>query len=214
MEISIKDITYSFIRDLDLLAPYGEENHAPHFMLKNVQILEIKACGAEGKHLKLKVAQDNQNLDIVSWGNGYLADTFNIGDKINVVGTLEFNTWQGKTTIQMKADDFDAVVVGMEEHLNEVMDDTLIFDVPCPVKENQKLFLLRNDEFNKVKVMAYENKEDLYCVGYLTPKLAAKIGNITRKYKNISYKVTVQDVYDYNEEHKATILIKPVANVR
>ena len=73
-------------------------------MCKNLKIHSIRAL-SEGKHLKLSLKDDNYWIDSIGFNLGHLAEEYRIGDKIDVVGTLEINQYNGRESIQINLKD-------------------------------------------------------------------------------------------------------------
>lgn len=93
-----------FIKQLNNLEPFGEGNKVPLFVYKNVKINSIRAL-TEGKHLKLTLKDDNVIVDAIGFNMGYLVDEYRIGDKIDVVGVLEINSFNGIEQVQINLRD-------------------------------------------------------------------------------------------------------------
>ncbi len=100
-EITFKDISIETVAQLDLLQPFGEANKEPIFACRNVKIQSIRTL-SEGKHIKLTLKDDNFYLDVVGFQMGNLAEEFKLGDKVDVVGTLEINEFNGAKKVQMR----------------------------------------------------------------------------------------------------------------
>ena len=103
-EISLKEISVRDVAQLQLLEPFGEANKTPLFMFKNLKIHSIRAL-SEGKHLKLSLKDDNYWIDSIGFNLGHLAEEYRIGDKIDVVGTLEINSFNGRESLQINLKD-------------------------------------------------------------------------------------------------------------
>lgn len=103
-EITLKDISVRDVAELKLLEPYGEANKTPLFLCKNLKIQSIRAL-SEGKHLKLSLKEENFWVDAIGFNLGHLSEEYRIGDKIDVVGTLEINQYNGRESIQINLKD-------------------------------------------------------------------------------------------------------------
>ena len=99
--LSKENINYKFLEELKMLEPYGEENKAPIFIYKNIKINSIRTL-SEGKHLKLNIRDDNLYIDAIGFGLGDLADDYLIGDKVDVVGKLILNEFNGYKNLQLE----------------------------------------------------------------------------------------------------------------
>ncbi len=103
-EVSLKDISVRDVAELKLLEPFGEANKTPLFLLKNLKIHSIRAL-SEGKHLKLSLKDDNYWIDAIGFNLGHLSEEYRIGDKVDIVGTLEINQYNGRESIQINLKD-------------------------------------------------------------------------------------------------------------
>lgn len=103
-QVTKKDLNEETIKQISLLEPFGEQNKQPIFAYKNLKVDSIRTL-SEGKHLKLNLRDGNTMLNAIGFNLGDLADEFLIGDKVDVAGTLEINTFNGVKTIQMNLKD-------------------------------------------------------------------------------------------------------------
>ena len=103
-EVSIKDISIRDVAELKMLEPFGEANKMPLFVCKNLKIHSIRAL-SEGRHLKLSLKDDNYWMDAIGFNLGHLSNEYRIGDKIDVVGTLEINQFNGRENLQINLKD-------------------------------------------------------------------------------------------------------------
>ena len=92
------------IKDLKLLEPFGEANKTPLFACKNLKIDSIRAL-TEGRHLKLSLRDENIVTNAIGFNLGHLADDYTIGDKVDIVGALEINVYNGEEKIQFNLKD-------------------------------------------------------------------------------------------------------------
>ena len=103
-EITIDDINMETIKELKKLEPYGEANKMPLFIYKNLKIDSIRAL-SEGKHIKLTLKDKNVVIDAIGFNMGNLVNEYLLGDRIDVVGSLEINKFNGKESIQLNLKD-------------------------------------------------------------------------------------------------------------
>ena len=76
----------------------------PLFLIKNLKIQAIRTL-SECKHIKLKLGIDNYIIDAIGFNMGNIADKYLIGDKVDVVGSLEINEFGGNENIQINLKD-------------------------------------------------------------------------------------------------------------
>ena len=103
-KIEIKDINKEMVESLKQLEPFGEGNRMPVFVFKNLKIDSIRAL-SEGKHLKLTLKDNNTIINSIGFNLGQLAEEYRIGDKIDVVGVLEINSFNGVDSLQINMKD-------------------------------------------------------------------------------------------------------------
>jgi len=103
-EITSKDMTIEIIDTLKLLEPFGEANPVPFFVYKNLKVESIRAL-SEGKHLKLDLKDGNTVFSGIGFNMGDRSQDFKIGDKIDAVGMLEINEYNGYRNIQLNLKD-------------------------------------------------------------------------------------------------------------
>ena len=103
-EINLKDINLENVKQLKLLEPFGEANKTPIFIYKNLKIDSIRAL-SEGKHLKLTLKDGNTIINAIGFNMGEYSEEFLIGDKIDVIGLLEINTFNGVENVQINMKD-------------------------------------------------------------------------------------------------------------
>ena len=102
--INLDEIDKNIVESLKELEPFGEENKMPLFAIKNLKIDSIRAL-SEGKHLKLTLKDNKNIINAIGFNLGYMSSEYKIGDKIDVVGNLEINTFNGVDNIQINLKD-------------------------------------------------------------------------------------------------------------
>ncbi len=103
-KINLAEVNKDMVESLKELEPFGEGNKMPVFAFKNLKIDSIRAL-SEGKHLKLTLKDNNTIVSAIGFNMGQLAEDYRIGDKIDVVGTLEINSFNGMDSIQINIKD-------------------------------------------------------------------------------------------------------------
>lgn len=99
-EIQLKNIDIDSVKSLKMLEPFGEANKTPLFLFKNLKINSIRAL-SEGKHLKLTLKEDNFMINAIGFNMGDLSEKYLLDDKVDVVGSLEINSFNGNESIQI-----------------------------------------------------------------------------------------------------------------
>lgn len=105
MLLNLDELTKEMVQSLSSLEPFGEGNKTPIFAFKNLKIDSIRAL-TEGKHLKLTLkSNNNAYVNAIGFNLGHLSEEYRIGDRIDVVGNLEINSFNGVDSIQINLKD-------------------------------------------------------------------------------------------------------------
>jgi single-stranded-DNA-specific exonuclease len=105
--VNIADLDMELMDEMELMAPFGNENEKPSFLIEDVLISDYRLIGSRGEHIKFKMFD--------SEGNGMDAIVFRVSEETKaaiaekyrtrryaaVTGYPEINSWQNKKSIQM-----------------------------------------------------------------------------------------------------------------
>ena len=103
-EIKLDDVNKEMVDSLKELEPFGEANKMPIFAFRNLKIDSIRSL-SEGKHLRLSVKDNKNIINAIGFNMGALADTYRIGDRVDIAGNLEINSFNGVDSIQINIKD-------------------------------------------------------------------------------------------------------------
>ncbi len=105
-ELNLSSITIELYNSIQTLGPFGIGNPEPTFASFDVEIKDLKLLGKDKSHLKLKLQHgDSEILDAIAFRMGDMFDSLRVGSKIDVAYSIDNNTWNGKTTLQLKIKD-------------------------------------------------------------------------------------------------------------
>jgi single-stranded-DNA-specific exonuclease len=97
-EVDISNIDNDFVIEVEKMAPFGEGNPLPVFVSRNVLVKDITTMGADGKHIKFRF----NGYWALAFGKAQQWKDFKIGDKVDIVYSVEFNNFNGNTQVQLK----------------------------------------------------------------------------------------------------------------
>ena len=103
-EIKLDDVNKEMVDSLKELEPFGEANKMPIFAFRNLKIDSIRSL-SDGKHLKLSVKDNKNIINAIGFNMGALADIYRIGDRVDIAGNLEINSFNGVDSIQINIKD-------------------------------------------------------------------------------------------------------------
>lgn len=102
-DVSLSEMDWAVVEWLHRLEPCGYANPSPIFLSRGVSVLDRRTVGAEGQHLKLKLGENRRVFDAIAFGLGERISE--LGQRIDVVYSLEVNEWQGERNLQLNVQD-------------------------------------------------------------------------------------------------------------
>ncbi|NNM83598.1 single-stranded-DNA-specific exonuclease RecJ [Candidatus Parcubacteria bacterium] len=106
--VTPEEMTNSFLKNVERLAPFGQQNPKPVFLLREVRVAEISRFGKGEEHLKLKItsADGSVILDAVTFfAKGALARTAQMlvpGNSANLIAHVERDTFSRGNPIRLR----------------------------------------------------------------------------------------------------------------
>lgn len=105
-ELHLEDIDRQFFNVLKHLEPFGPDNPHPKFVTRAlINNRYTRRVGKMGEHLKVDLTDRNVAISGIGFGMGDMAPTIQNGNPVDVCYSLEENTYNGVTSIQMKVED-------------------------------------------------------------------------------------------------------------
>jgi single-stranded-DNA-specific exonuclease len=108
-ECLLQDVPLSAIEQLEKLAPFGMGNPAPKFVFKELKLEDIRTMGKEKQHLKLGLSQSFEEVictvEAVGFGKGKLSELIAPTARLDVLGELSVNEWNGVRKPQIMLQD-------------------------------------------------------------------------------------------------------------
>ena len=106
--VFLSDLTPKFNRIIKQFGPFGPRNMKPVFLSSGLRDNGYgKTVGAEGNHLKLNIisGSDKKTYNAIGFNLGNKKGLINNGNNFEIAYTLEENTWNGITSIQLNVKD-------------------------------------------------------------------------------------------------------------
>ncbi len=105
-QIKGKDLTFSLVEEISLLAPFGLANPRP-LLGGNFYVNKKRKIGKNGKHLKLSVENEGLNFSALYFSNGNQEEKPLCYQQLGLAFYPEINLWQGKKEISLIVKDMD-----------------------------------------------------------------------------------------------------------
>jgi len=107
-EVTASDFTQQNFDNLQVLAPFGEGNPEPLFVVNVDKVDKVKTM-SDGKHLRFTAQTDAGVLPVIAFGWGQQVDALNGHfSSLQAIGTMSQNTFRGSTTYQLMLKDMAA----------------------------------------------------------------------------------------------------------
>ncbi len=97
-ELDLDKVNWELFKQLQRFEPFGFGNQTPLFYTKAVKLLSFYPVGAENKHLKLKLP----GFGGIAFGQGYLAEKLEPGQVIDIIYSIEQNSWNNHQSLEFK----------------------------------------------------------------------------------------------------------------
>lgn len=111
LPMSLSLVTISLYRQIQKLAPFGVGNPEPTFVSQNVLVANARCVGKEGKHLKLTLSQQgcvsniHNTYEAIGFGMGEFIKQIGRNTRIDIVYSIDENTWRNRRSLQLKLKD-------------------------------------------------------------------------------------------------------------
>ncbi len=118
MEVSPTEITTDLVEELAMLEPFGANNPAPVFAMKNLKIKEKRLIGENKDHLRMLVQAGTTEFVCLRWGLGDIA--LIQGDTLDIAFHPQINEYNGNISVQLIIDDIHSEYLKEENTQKEV----------------------------------------------------------------------------------------------
>jgi single-stranded-DNA-specific exonuclease len=107
-DITAADATPQLCRQLAVLEPCGQGNHAPLLALREARVLGTSTFGAEGQHIRVTLGGDGGILEATAFHKPKLASHLPRGRAVDACFSLELDSWQGQDRVRARLRDLRA----------------------------------------------------------------------------------------------------------
>ncbi|MBR4432417.1 MAG: single-stranded-DNA-specific exonuclease RecJ [Paludibacteraceae bacterium] len=104
-EVELSDMNWKMFKILQCLEPFGPGNERPLFLCRNLINNRNTRAVSDGKHLHLDLTDRIVAMDGIAFGQGDKAEHLQNGNSIDICFYLEENSYRGRSTLQMNAQD-------------------------------------------------------------------------------------------------------------
>ena len=107
LDVDVEELTVDFAKELEMLAPFGNANPKPLFLLSNVTLDDIRYMGDAEQHMRFFAwSRTGRRIQCVLFND---AQRYGLAvharRPVELVGTLECQVWQGQERLQFLVDE-------------------------------------------------------------------------------------------------------------
>jgi single-stranded-DNA-specific exonuclease len=103
IDLVLSDLKPELLQQLEYLQPTGYGNPEAVFVSRNVRLVNSRTIGADGKHIKLVVADDRVTFDCIGFRLGHLHP--GLPTRVDLLYTFELNEYNGRKSLQLNLKD-------------------------------------------------------------------------------------------------------------
>lgn len=101
-DIPVSSVTPQLVREIDRLAPFGEDNPAPIFHSQELVLHHLRCFGRDGRHLKMEVQGSSSSREAIFFSAGRQFESLNNAERAQILFTPYINTWHGREILQLR----------------------------------------------------------------------------------------------------------------
>jgi len=104
--IDLSEISFSIIKDINVLEPFGNGNPKPLFCSYKSNILQWRLVGEKNEHVKIKVIEKNNLFDGIGFKLAKIGKPIlSVSNIVDLAFHIELNKWNGSENLQMNIKD-------------------------------------------------------------------------------------------------------------
>jgi len=106
--VALDEITMELAEELELMAPFGQDNPEPRLLLEGLSLHDSQCVGSGGQHLKLLVGDAHCVFEAIGFGMGHKAKEVVRTGIVDVCFAPVINEWSGSRSVQLQLHDVRA----------------------------------------------------------------------------------------------------------
>jgi len=107
LDVEAEELTVNFAKELELLAPFGNANPKPLFLLRDVTLEDIRYMGDAEQHMRFFArSHHGRRIPCVLFQDAQrYGMSVHVRRPLELIGTLECQVWQGQERLQFLVDE-------------------------------------------------------------------------------------------------------------
>ncbi len=109
-QISLSNINFGLVKDINILEPFGIGNPQPVFCSYKNTISDWRLVGEKREHLKLKIKEENRILEGIGFKLSRIGNQiFSENKLVDLAFNIELNKWNGTERVQLNIKDIKTI---------------------------------------------------------------------------------------------------------
>ena len=118
----LNEIDFTWLQNVDFLAPFGKGNKRPIVKLSDVKIKHVKRIGATKEHLKFTIHKEEHSVDAIFFGGANRFIYLTSEAKFDVLCDIKINKWNGNKKLQVHVIDIRCNDIQLLDLRNQLLD--------------------------------------------------------------------------------------------
>ncbi|MDO5117145.1 MAG: single-stranded-DNA-specific exonuclease RecJ [Eggerthellaceae bacterium] len=98
--VDLSELTLENVRQLDKLAPFGQQNPIPCFLARDVTLANVRAVGADKNHLSCMLSNGRASVAGIMFHCPDIADLLVNDSVVNVAFHAQIDEWRGRQSVK------------------------------------------------------------------------------------------------------------------
>lgn len=109
-QISLRNINFGLVKDINVLEPFGVGNPQPVFCSYKNIISDWRLVGEKREHLKIKIKEENRTLEGIGFKLSRIGNQiFSENKVVDLAFNIELNKWNGTENVQLNIKDIKTI---------------------------------------------------------------------------------------------------------
>ncbi|MBA7490277.1 Single-stranded-DNA-specific exonuclease RecJ [subsurface metagenome] len=109
-QISLSNINFGLVKDINVLEPFGIGNPQPVFCSYKNIISDWRLVGEKREHLKIKIKEENRTLEGIGFKLSRIGNQiFSENKVVDLAFNIELNKWNGTENVQLNIKDIKTI---------------------------------------------------------------------------------------------------------
>lgn len=111
-EMHPEDVSWELLEQIKKMAPFGEGNEEPVFLMKGLLVEDFRLVGNGSKHIKMGLRGKNGSpkiFETIGFSMGEKAVKIRAGSELDIMFSIQEDEWNGNKKIQLNLVDFKII---------------------------------------------------------------------------------------------------------